>query len=440
MGGEPARRLAGSLIPPQPGRALLRQRRLGQNGRVITINPERLLSDLRRLRQFGATGAGVVRLALSPVDMQARHWLASRMCEAGLDAIIDGIGTVFGRSRKGGPALIIGSHSDTQPTGGWLDGALGVIYGLEVVRAFAESTEGRDLAIDIAAWIDEEGTFASYLGSRSFCGEPVEHAIATARSREGQTLGDALAAAGVVGRALAQLEPDRHKAYLEPHIEQGGRLESEGKRIGVVTSIVGIRDMRIAFHGQRNHAGTTPMAIRRDAGRALIAFAERLDGEFRALAGPETVWTIGRIELDPGSPSVVPGRAEMLLQFRDPEAGRLESLGRRLEELVHAADAAGPSRAILEVSDAPVAPVAMDRKLQDRIEAAAERHAPGAWMRMPSGAGHDAQIIAAHLPSAMLFVPSIGGISHDFAEDTRDEDIVLGCRVTASAALAMLHN
>src|SRR5439155_9710057 len=168
---ESARRLAGSFIPPQPdGPPLLRQRRLGENDRVITINPERLLSDLRRLRQFGATGAGVVRLALSPVDMQARHWLAGRMSEAGLDAAIDGIGTVFGRSRKGGRALIIGSHSDTQPTGGWLDGALGVIYGLEVVRAFAESTEGRDVAIDIAACIDEGGPFASYLCSRSFCG------------------------------------------------------------------------------------------------------------------------------------------------------------------------------------------------------------------------------------------------------------------------------
>jgi N-carbamoyl-L-amino-acid hydrolase len=406
---------------------------------MVNINPERLLADLRRLRQFGATGPGVIRLALSLVDMQARHWLAERMTEAGLDATIDGVGTVFGRSREPGPALIIGSHSDTQPGGGWLDGALGVVYGLEIARAFAESDDGRDLAVDVAAWIDEEGTFSGYLGSRSFCGEPVHAAIETARNREGLGLSDALKVAGIAGRARVRLEPKRHKAYLEPHIEQGGRLESLGKQIGVVTSIVGIHEMKITFHGQRNHAGTTPMAIRNDAGRALIAFAQRLDAEFGALAGPETVWTVGRIELDPGSTSVVPGRAEMLLQFRDPEAGQLAILGQQLEGLVHAADAAGPSRVSLEIFDAPAPPVAMDSNLQDHIAAAAEHHAPGAWMRMPSGAGHDAQIIAPHLPAGMLFVPSIGGISHDITEDTREEDIVLGCRVAASAALAILH-
>jgi N-carbamoyl-L-amino-acid hydrolase len=406
---------------------------------VATINSKRLLADLGRLREFGATGSGVVRLALSPVDMEARHWLVARMADAGLDAAIDGIGTVFGRSRQRGPALIIGSHSDTQPTGGWLDSAMGVIYGIEIARAFAESTSEQDLAIDVASWIDEEGTFSGYLGSRSFCGEAVQPAIARARNREGLGLGDALEAAGIAGRAPARLEPGRHVAYLEPHIEQGGRLESLGKAIGVVTTIVGIHEVRLTFHGQRNHAGTTPMAIRSDAGAALIAFAHRLDGEFRALAGPETVWTVGRIELDPGSPSVVPGRAEMLFQFRDPDAARLEMLNRRLESLVRSAEAAGPARVCLEAFDAPVAPVAMDRRLQDHIAAAAELHAPGRWLPMPSGAGHDAQIIAPHLPSAMLFVPSIGGVSHDFSEDTKDEDIALGCQVAASAAAAILR-
>ncbi len=406
---------------------------------MAKINPDRLLADLSQLRTFGAEGSGVVRLALSAVDIEARHWLTGRMDEAGLDAAIDGVGTAFGRSRQPGPALVIGSHSDTQPSGGWLDGAMGVIYGLEIARAFAESQQERDLAIDVASWMDEEGTFSSYVGSRVFCGEDPAEDIATARNRDGVTLGEALARAGFAGRPLARLERGRHAAYLEAHIEQGGRLESAGKLIGVVSSIVGIRDMRITFLGQRNHAGTTPMALRRDAGTALIAFARRLDEVFRAAAGAETVWTIGRIELDPGSTSVVPGRAEMLLQYRDGDAARLNRLSERLQALVNEADSAGPVQVSLAPFDAPVAPAEMDAGLQGHIAASAERLAPGQWIAMPSGAGHDAQIIAPHLPSAMLFVPSIAGISHDFAEDTKEADIVLGCQVMADAAASILR-
>jgi N-carbamoyl-L-amino-acid hydrolase len=406
---------------------------------VAEIIPDRLLSDLRRLRQFGAEGTGVVRLALSPADIEARHWLAGRLNEAGLDATIDGVGTVFGRSRKPGPALVIGSHTDTQPSGGWLDGAMGVIYGLEIARAFAESPQERELAIDVASWMDEEGTFSGYLGSRVFCGEDPAEAIATARNRDGLTLGDALTRAGFTGRPLRRLERGRHTAYLEAHIEQGGRLESAGKRIGVVSSIVGIHEMRITFLGQRNHAGTTPMRLRRDAGMALLTFARRLDEAFHQLAGPETVWTIGRIELDPGSPSVVPGRAEMVLQYRDGDAACLDRLAKRLSGLVAEAEGEGPIQVQLANFDAPVAPAAMDAGLQAHIATAAERRAPGQWLAMPSGAGHDAQIIAPHLPSAMLFVPSIGGVSHDFGEDTKEADIALGCQVAADAAVAILR-
>ena len=205
---------------------------------MLKINPARLLDDLRHLRTFGATGPGVVRLSLSSVDMDARRWLAGRMNEAGLAATIDGVGTVFGRSRNAGPALLIGSHTDTQPTGGWLDGALGVIYGLEIARALAECETTRHFAVDVASWIDEEGTFSGFLGSRSFVGEAVDEALRHARNREGVLLGDALAQAGLIGAARVRIDRARHKAYLEPHIEQGGRLEAHGKSIGVVTTIV----------------------------------------------------------------------------------------------------------------------------------------------------------------------------------------------------------
>ncbi|WP_242681714.1 M20/M25/M40 family metallo-hydrolase, partial [Paraburkholderia hospita] len=215
------------------------------------INPVRLLDDLKTLRSFGANGPGVVRLSLSPIDMEARRWLAGRMTDAGLDAIIDGVGTVFGRSRKSGPALVIGSHTDTQPTGGWLDGALGVIYGLEIARALDECAATRDLAVDVASWIDEEGTFSSFLGSRSFVGDAIDASLQHARNRDGVLLGDVLAQAGVANVPRVVLDRARQRAYLEPHIEQGGRLEASGKSIGVVTTIVGIREFQLRFTGQR---------------------------------------------------------------------------------------------------------------------------------------------------------------------------------------------
>jgi N-carbamoyl-L-amino-acid hydrolase len=406
---------------------------------VPTINPERLLNDLKRLRSFGATGPGVVRLALSAVDMASRRWLGERMSDAGLDPVIDGVGTVFGRSRHSGPALLIGSHTDTQPTGGWLDGAMGVIYGLEIARALAESDETRHLAVDVASWIDEEGTFTGFLGSRSFVGDPVEESIRLATNREGQRLREALDAAGLAGKPRVRLDRARHVAYLEPHIEQGGRLEAAGKSIGVVTTIVGIREWRLRFTGQRNHAGTTPMSIRRDAGAALVAFITRMDEAFRQLADADTVWTVGRIELDPGSFSVVSGQADMYLQLRDANAARLRAMEARLAELVQDVNAQGRVSVVLSAADEPEEPVAMDDALQAHLASAADALAPGRWIRMPSGASHDAQLIARHIPACMLFVPSIGGVSHDFIEDTDEADIVLGCEVALKAAVGILR-
>ncbi|KXU86890.1 Zn-dependent hydrolase [Caballeronia megalochromosomata] len=401
------------------------------------INPRRLLNDLKHLRTFGATGPGVVRLSLSPVDMDARRWLAGRMNDAGLSATIDGVGTVFGRSRNAGPALLIGSHTDTQPTGGWLDGALGVVYGLEIARALAECEETRHVAVDVASWIDEEGTFSGFLGSRSFVGENVDEAVRGARNREGVLLGDALKQAGLADTPRVHIDTARHKAYLEPHIEQGGRLEAHGKSIGVVTTIVGIRELNLHFTGQRNHAGTTPMSIRRDAGAALVAFIARMNEGFRQLADADTVWTVGRIELDPGSFSVVPGAADLYLQFRDASASRLHAMETALIALIRDFNDEGQASVAMTHSEPPEEPVMMDTALQTHLVDAAEALAPGQWERMPSGASHDAQVIAHHLPACMLFVPSIGGVSHDFIEDTAEAHIVLGCEVAARAAAAI---
>ena len=405
---------------------------------MARINPERLLGDLDRLRTFGATGTGVVRQSLSDIDMESRVWLAERMTGAGLDTRIDGVGNVIGRSPNPGPALLIGSHSDTQPRGGWLDGAMGVIYGLEIARALGENEATRGLAVDVVAWVDEEGTFLGCLGSRSFCGvlSPDEEAHAT--SADGVTLARALETAGLTGRPRERLDRDRYLGYLEAHIEQGPYLEEAGLEVGVVTSIVGIRGSSVAFRGEQNHAGTTPMARRRDAGVALFEFAVTARERLQALAGERTVWTIGNATLDPGAPSIIPGAARMLLQYRDPDEERLDAMDAAIQALAEEMTGAGPVEVSVSRNREPIAPTIMDASLQGAIADAAERLIPGRWMRMPSAAGHDPMVISHHIPCAMLFIPSINGVSHDFAEDSRRGDIVVGCQVLAEAAEGIL--
>lgn len=405
-----------------------------------SIDPNRLLGDLKRLADFGRYKTGVHRPTYSKDDMAARQWLAGRLEEAGLAASIDGIGTVLGRSAGRGPALLIGSHLETQPHAGWLDGAMGVIYGLEVARAFRESRDCRDLAVDVGAWADEEGHFGAMLGSRSFCGVLPEEEIDRASNKmSGQKLRDALGEAGLAGRRREVLQDGRYLGYLEAHVEQGDVLDSGGRRLGIVTGIVGINGYRLTANGEQNHAGTTQMARRKDAGVALMRLWHALDRRFPEVAGPHSVWTAGRIVLDPGAASVIPGRAELLFQFRDISGERLAVMDRALHDLLARANAEGPCRIEAE-QIARTEPRAMDGRLQDALERAAEARAPGLHVRMQSGAGHDAQIFAQRLPSGMLFVPSIAGISHHYAENTKEEDIVLGCQVLADAAAAVLRS
>ena len=403
----------------------------------VRVDPERLLGDLHRLRSFGACGIGVVRQSLSPIDMESRRWLCERMREAGLEARIDGVGTVFGRSPRPGRALLIGSHTDTQPEGGWLDGAMGVIYGLEVARALSECPGTQDLAVDVASWIDEEGRFFGCLGSHAFCGELTESAY-DAVDAEGKSLREALREAGLEGSAIERGDLSRYVGYAEAHIEQGPWLEHAGKRIGVVTGIVGSRNLSVSVAGQQNHAGTTPMALRRDAGHMAVEFAHRVHETFPEHAGERSVWTIGWLRFHPGVESIVPGHAEMNLQFRDQDLAVLDRLEAHAHALAAEANRQGRATVTVERARPPSIPALMDEGLRGHIEAAAERHASGKWVLMPSAAVHDAQVLARHMPASMMFVPSIGGISHAFEEDTAEEDLVLGCQVFATAAARML--
>lgn len=394
------------------------------------INADRLLGDLYALRRIGEYKTGVHRPSLSPEDVRSHHWLAEKLTAAGLTAELDGIANVFGRDRSPGRKLLMGSHIETQPHAGWLDGAMGVIYGLEAARTLGAG-------IDVAAWFDEEGWFGSFLGSRSFCGQVTDAEIDTAKRRgDDVPLRAALDQAGLQGRTRVQADPSRYLGYLEAHIEQGAELELSGDRIGIVTAIVGSHRFCIVFEGVQNHAGTTRMARRKDAGVALVRLATAINDRFPAIAHERTVWTTGQITLDPGSYSIVPGRAEMVFQFRDTEPAMLARLGEELDVLVAEANR-GPCRVTL-VRTGTTAPSTMAASFQDALDAAAARHVPGKYQRMSSGAGHDAQIVAGIMPSGMLFVPSIGGISHHYAENTSDDDLVLGCQVFVDAAAALL--
>jgi beta-ureidopropionase / N-carbamoyl-L-amino-acid hydrolase len=397
----------------------------------------RVLADLNALRGVGVYKTGVHRPTFSEPHMTSLHWLAARLPEAGLSATIDGIGNVLGTSTKPGAKLLAGSHLESQNYAGWLDGPLGVVYALEAARVLNADPAVKG-AVEVAAWCDEEGHFGSFLGSRSYVGGVTEAEIDAARDRSGdRTMRQALAGVGLAGRPRVLAERGRHVGYIEAHIEQGETLERGDLKIGVVTSIVGIWQYRITFTGEQNHAGTTRMAIRRDAGLALARFCVAIDERFPGACGPRTVWTTGRITLDPGAPSIIPGRAEMLFQIRDDDPAVIERLEDLLLGIAAEVNAQGRCQVALDRIRTG-SPAMMDDAFQDAIEAASASAAGGKSVRMPSGAGHDAQVLATIMPAGMLFVPSIGGISHHWNENTADSDIVTGAQVFVEACRRLL--
>jgi N-carbamoyl-L-amino-acid hydrolase len=397
----------------------------------------RVLADLHALRGIGAYKTGVHRPTFSEPHMRSLEWLAQRLPEAGLAASIDGIGNVLGTTTKSGPKLLAGSHLESQNFAGWLDGPLGVVYALEAARVINPDSNVNG-AVEVAVWCDEEGHFGHFLGSRSYVGGLSEEDIDAARDRNsGRTMRDTLRDVGLAGRARARCERGRHIGYLEAHIEQGRTLESGDLRIGIVTSIVGIWQYRIAFGGEQNHAGTTRMDVRKDAGLALTRFCVDIDDRFPDACGPRTVWTTGRITLDPGAPSIIPGSAEMLFQMRDDDARVID----RLEDLLQsmAADVTAQGRCSVAVERLRTgSPAMMNATFQHAIEAASAEFAGGRSVRMPSGAGHDAQVLATIMPAGMMFVPSIGGVSHHWNENTADADIVTGAQVFVEACRRLL--
>jgi allantoate deiminase len=391
-----------------------------------------LAADLEEAARIGADDGGVSRFAWTPELAQANEWLVGRLQELGLETEIDAAGNVLGRWEEGeGTAVLVGSHLDTVPRGGRYDGALGVLAALEVVRTLKHEGISLRRPLWIVSFNDEEGSRyqTGMLGSRAFIGDldPEDW------RRRG--VADAMAAGGFDFERLGEAKAvDRVGAYLELHIEQGPVLEQEGLDVGIVSGIAGLLGFRVRLTGEANHAGTTPMASRRDA----LAGAARIVLELRdeARSRGDMTANVGILTVAPGGFNVIPGTAEFTIDARAGDAdtfARAEKFVRDTLERV-----AAEEQLELEVTKTHrKPPTPLDPGLQDLLAQGAA--AEGATARsMPSGAGHDAMVLAKHVPAAMLFVPSRAGISHSPDEYTSPEQCELGARVLARAVRALV--
>ena len=402
-------------------------------GDELRIDLGRLRRDIEALAAIGRdpTG-GISRPAWSPAHEEARAWLLGQLRAAELNPRVDPAGNVFGRLGEGTPVVLTGSHIDTVPRGGPLDGALGVLAGVECLRTIAASRIRPPRALEVAAFTDEEGRFYGFFGSRALAGS-LDRALAERLTDpNGLALSEAMRRAGfdLARTPEARRDPREIAAYVELHIEQGPWLEAADVPIGIVEGIVGIRRFRLTFVGQPDHAGTTPMDRRRDAFLTAAEYATK-SRELVVRGGQgRAVTTIGVVDVWPGVPNIVPERAALLQELRDSDPALLERLATRT--LQAARRVARQRGLVLEVTHLMRAdPV----RMSPRIQAAIEATAAGLGLptrRMPSGAGHDAQILAAVTDAGMVFIPSQGGRSHrpdewtDWPAIERGANVLLG--------------
>jgi len=408
----------------------------------ITVNSSRLQADLEELAGIGrAEDRSIYRMAFTEADMQARRWLQDKLRTAGLEAEMDGAGNVFGKfpDRPDEPSVMIGSHLDTVPAAGPLDGALGVVAGLECLRRIKEENLHPDRApVELVAFSDEEGRFdGGFFGSRAVRGSLIPQLIHEAADFDGTTLVEAMTSAGLepLAALAARRPPGSIRSYLELHVEQGAVLDSLGLPVGIVENITGLFRWQIRLIGKADHAGTTPMGMRCDAFQGLAEFAGEIPRILEENDGEESVATIGFIRLLPGTVNTVPGEVEFSLDIRDIDRQVLDQLADTFRRALSAiARRRGLMFEFQELSS--VEPVACDRKIVEAVSSSVESLGIEAH-RMNSGAGHDAQVMAEIVPAGMVFVPSVGGRSHSIAEWTHVEDIVAGANVTLRTLLQL---
>jgi N-carbamoyl-L-amino-acid hydrolase len=386
------------------------------------------------MSRFGAReDGGVDRVAFSDADIEGRAYLRSLMEESGLEVRLDLVGNILGRldgSNPGLPPLTVGSHIDSVPAGGNYDGPLGTLGALEGVRTLREAGIRPRHPIDVVAFVNEEG---GKTGSRVLAGEFRSEELDLV-SASGFTIGDGIRRLGGDTDRLdeARIEPGGVSGYLELHVEQGAVLEKSGIQIGVVEGIVGIRRWEAIVRGAANHAGTTPMDQRRDALLGASRLVEVVNRVVTSIPGSQ-VATVGRIQAVPGAPNVIPGEVCLSIEIRALEMDRIQEV---MDGIRREADLIGAENETpIEISEfyfSGAAPT--DERFRGWVEATADELGL-THQRMPSGAGHDAQAVAHFAPMGMVFIPSVGGLSHHPDEYSRPEDIEAGANVLLGALL-----
>ncbi|GGF06592.1 Zn-dependent hydrolase [Aliidongia dinghuensis] len=397
---------------------------------TIGIDGNRLIARLRELGEIGRDADGrLIRVALNDAEKQGRGLFVSWLKQAGLDVVIDRIGNIFGIWRTGDPdaaPIMLGSHIDTVVNAGIYDGCYGVLAGLEVIDALKCHAFESSRPIIVGAFTNEEGVryVPDMMGSLVFAGGLSVDAALAAVGHDGTVLGRELARIGYAG----ETEPGfvTPHVYVELHIEQGPVLERDGIQIGAVENLQGISWQRITIDGTANHAGTTPMAMRCDAGQAaarVITFVK----DHVERAGTSGVATVGTIAFHPNVINVIPSRATFTVDLRDPDEAKLKAAEAALADYLGRLAAEMGVRVATERL-ARFEPVVFDARVCGLIEQAAREHQLSV-RRMTSGAGHDAQMIARICPAAMIFVPSRDGISHNPREHTEPDQLVAGANV-----------
>ena len=403
----------------------------------LRIDDARLLESLEQLAQIGMTEDGACcRLALTDEDRDGRDLVTAWMRGAGLEVHIDPIGNIFGvrAGRENVGAVMTGSHIDTVRTGGRYDGNLGVLAGLEVVRTLNAAGVATRRPLVVAAFTNEEGARfqPDMLGSLVYVGGLALDAAYATRSVDGKPLGEELERIGYRGRApMPFCLPE---AFVELHIEQGPVLDLEGGLIGAVQDLQGISWQEITITGQSNHAGTTPMRLRHDAGYCAAAIAHYVRQLARDMGGSQ-VGTTGAIQLHPNLINVIAGRATITVDLRNTDESQLQESERRLAAFL--STLAGDEGVRIGTRRlARFEPVRFDARVADLISHTAA-HLGMDCRPMTSGAGHDAQMMARLCPTAMIFVPSVGGISHNPAEHTDPAHLAAGANVLLHTLLAL---
>lgn len=407
-------------------------------GAAFRVDGARINDQLLRLAEFGKSPTGTRRMAYTDADRQGREYIIRLMQDAGLEVRIDTAGNILARregTEAGAPAILFGSHIDSVPNGGNYDGDVGVLSSIEAVRTLVAQGQRTRHPLEVVVFQNEEG---GLVGSKLMAGALRDDELNRVAS-SGKTLREGI---GFLGGDVARLEearrsPGQTLCYLELHIEQGGTLETLGKTIGVVEGIVSLRQFEVTVDGFANHAGTTPMNHRQDAMLAAAQFAVEMNRMVRAMPGRQ-VATVGRIAAQPGAPNVVPGRVVFSVDYRDLAVATLDRLEERFHDIARKIEQETGTRFSFDQSSTS-APALMSAELRTMIASSAA----GLGLTthsLPSGAGHDAQQMAKLTPTAMIFIPSRGGISHSPNEYTSPEDVGHGANTLLQTVLLVDQN